>query len=141
MFTGHKPHLAAEPTIIGRRFVNGDTRSAENNEGAGRWCESRTGEAFSNDLVFQNLQNVRAMHRAVCALEFMEERERNRQLLPKNAGKPWSPQEDAQVCDELRSGSDFQKIARTHNRTVPSIVARLVRLGRVSSKTPPSKVA
>ena len=100
-----------------------------------------TGEVLSHDLVFQNPQNVRAMHRAVCALEFMEERERNRRLLPKKAGRPWSPQEDVQVCDELRSGSDFQKIARTHNRTVPSIVARLVRLGKVSPKMPPTKVA
>ena len=100
-----------------------------------------TGEVLPSDLVCQNPQNVRALHRAVGALEYLEERERNRRLLPKNAGKPWSPLEDAQVCDELRSGSDFQQIARTHSRTVASIVARLVRIGKVSSKMPPTKVA
>ncbi len=100
-----------------------------------------TGEALPGDLVYQNPQNVRALHRAVGALEFINERERNRRLLPKNAGKPWSAQEDAQVCDELRSGSDFQQIAKIHNRTVASIVARLIRLGKVSSKMPPTKVA
>jgi hypothetical protein len=100
-----------------------------------------TGEGVPGDLIYQNPQNVRALHRAVGALEFLAERERNRRLLPKNAGSPWSPQEDAQVCEELRSGNDFQQIAKIHNRTVASIVARLIRLGKVSSKMPPTKVA
>jgi len=101
-----------------------------------------TGEALPGDeLIYQNPQNVRALHRAAGALEFLEERERIKRLLPKNAGKPWTQQEEAEVCDELRSGTDFQQIARTHNRTVASIVARLVRLGKVSSKMPPPKVA
>jgi hypothetical protein len=100
-----------------------------------------TGEALSGDLIYQNPQNVRALHRAVGALQFMEERERNRRVLPKNAGNAWSPQEDTQLCDELRGGKDFQQIAKIHDRTVASIVARLIRLGKVSSKIPPAKVA
>lgn len=100
-----------------------------------------TGEVLPGDFIYQNPQYVRALHRAVAALEFMEERERNRRLLPTNAGKPWSSQEEAQVCDELRAGTDFQQIARTHNRSVASIVARLVRLGKVSSKSSPTKAA
>jgi DNA-binding NarL/FixJ family response regulator len=100
-----------------------------------------TGEVLPVEPIYQNPQNVRALHRAAGALEFLEERERIKRLLPKNAGKPWTTQEEAQVCDELRSGTDFQQIARIHNRTVASIVARLIRLGKVSSKTPPTKVA
>lgn len=100
-----------------------------------------TGEMLAGDLIYQSPQNVRALHRAAGALEFMEERERTRRLLPKNAGKGWSSQEDAQVCEELRSGADFQQIARTHNRTVASIVARLVKLAKVSAKIPPARVA
>src|SRR5450755_3651310 len=120
MFRGHKAQLAAEPTIVGREVRQMEIQEAlKIMRALADGVNPETGEVLSNDLVFQNPQNVRAMHRAVCALEFMEERERNRRLLPKNAGRPWSPQEDAQVCDELRSGSDFQKIARTHNRTVP----------------------
>jgi DNA-binding NarL/FixJ family response regulator len=100
-----------------------------------------TGEILPGDLIYQNPQNVRALHRAVCALEYVEDRERNKRLLPRNAGKPWSTQEEAQVCDELRSGTDFQQIARTHNRSVASIVARLVRLGKVSPKASPTRAA
>lgn len=99
------------------------------------------GEVLPGDFIYQNPQNVRALHRAVGALEYLEHRERNRRLLPANAGKPWSAREDGQVCDALRAGTDFQQIARTHNRTVASIVARLVRLGKVSSKASPAKAA
>jgi hypothetical protein len=79
---------------------------------------------------------VRAFHRAVGALEYMEERERSRRTLPANAGKSWSRAEDEQVCEELRRGIDFHQIAKTHNRTVASIIARLVTLGKISPNTP-----
>jgi hypothetical protein len=68
------------------------------------------------------------------ALLQSEERERSR---PANAGRYWSRQEDAQVCAEVRRGIDFHEIAKTHNRTVPSIVARLVKLGEIKPTTSP----
>jgi hypothetical protein len=61
--------------------------------------------------------------------------------LPKNAAKAWSNQEDAQVCDELRRGMNFERIAQIHNRTNGSIVARLVRLGKISAAPQPRKTA
>jgi hypothetical protein len=100
-----------------------------------------TGEVMPGDVVWQNPQNVRAMHRSVGALEALEERERNKRLLPKNAGQAWTQQEDAKLCDELRTGSDFQQIAKLHDRTVASIVARLIKLGKVTAKVPPARVA
>jgi hypothetical protein len=63
--------------------------------------------------------------------EFQQERERARRFLPSNAGKPWSNQEEAEVCDEIRRGLGFTDIAKKHNRTVSSTVARLVRLGTI----------
>ncbi len=100
-----------------------------------------TGEVIANDAIYQNAQNVRALHRAVSALEYQEERERTKRLLPGNAGKPWSSQEDAQVCDELKSGTDFHDIAKKHNRTVGSIIARLVKLGKIAPKPDAQKAA
>jgi hypothetical protein len=44
--------------------------------------------------------------------------------------------EDEQVCEELRKGIDFHQIAKTHNRTIGSIVARLVKLGKIGPDTP-----
>jgi hypothetical protein len=100
-----------------------------------------TGEALAGDSMYQHPQAVRALHCAVAALELQQERERTRRFLPANAGKMWSDQEDAQICDELRRGINFEGIAKAHNRTVGSIIARLVRLGKISVAPQASKTA
>ncbi|HKW18230.1 MAG TPA: hypothetical protein VJO35_12050 [Terriglobales bacterium] len=100
-----------------------------------------TGVALPGDCLYQHPQAVRALLRAVAALEFQEERERAKRFLPKNAGKAWSGQEDAQICDELRRGVSFDQIAHLHSRTTGSIVARLVRLGKISAGPPTRRSA
>ena len=92
-----------------------------------------TGEVLTSDCLSNHPQTVRAMHRALAALELQDERERTRKFLPSNARKPWSNLEDVQNCDELRRGMSFEQIAQKHNRTNGSIVARLVKLGRISA--------
>ena len=57
-------------------------------------------------------------------------------MLLAKAGKPWSRAEDALACEELRRGIDFHQIAKTHNRSVGSIVARLVKLEKSGLNTP-----
>jgi len=45
-----------------------------------------------------------------------------RKFLPANAGKPWTNQEDALICDELRRGLSFEQIAqraRGRRSTIP----------------------
>jgi ABC-type nitrate/sulfonate/bicarbonate transport system substrate-binding protein len=98
-----------------------------------------TGEVVTSDSLYQHPQVVRALHRALVALEFQQERERTRKFLPANAGKSWSDQEDAQISEELRHGINFEGMAKAHNRTVGSIIARLVRLGKISAGPPPGK--
>jgi hypothetical protein len=100
-----------------------------------------SGEVLVADSIYQNPQNVRALHRAVSALEYAEEREKNKRLLPQNAGRSWSREEEQHVCDELRNGINFQEIARMHNRFIGSIVARLVRLGKIEARPSPDKAA
>lgn len=51
---------------------------------------------------------------------------------PKNAAQSWSHEEDAQICDQLCQGIDFNRIANTHNRSVAAILARLVKLGKIT---------
>lgn len=92
-----------------------------------------TGTVLPGDCLYQHPQSVRALFRAAAALEFQDERERAKRFLPKNAGKAWSNQEDAQICDELRRGMSFEQIANLHSRTTGSIIARLVRLGKISA--------
>ena len=95
-----------------------------------------TGEVLTADAVCQYLPVVRALHRSVRALEYVAERERSRQTPAVSAGRSWSRAEDAQVCEELRRGIDFHQIAKTHNRTIGSIIARLVKLGEIGPNTP-----
>ena len=101
-----------------------------------------TGEILPKDSVCCAPPCVRALNRAVTALIAQQEREKNR---PQNAYKSWSRAEDEQVCEELRLGNDFNQIAKAHNRSVPAIVARLIKLGKVapqkSSRMFPTQVA
>lgn len=97
-----------------------------------------TGEALPADSICRIPQTVKALNRAVGALVVAEEREKNR---PLNAFRYWSRAEEEKVCEELKQGLDFQQIAKAHDRTVGSIVARLVKLGKIAPKGSPPKAA
>jgi len=92
-----------------------------------------TKEPCANDSVYRNPSVVKALNRAVGALVAQQERDRNK---PISSGKYWTHAEDEQVCQELRKGLDFHQIAKNHNRTVGSIAARLIKLGKVSAGSP-----
>lgn len=98
--------------------------------------DPETGEALMAGALYQDAPVVRAFHRTVGALEYLQKRERARKTPPANSGKSWSRAEDQQVCEELRRGIDFYQIAKTHNRSIGSIVARLVKLGKIGPNTP-----
>ena len=98
-----------------------------------------TGVALEATSICRRPQVIKALNRSLGALVQLEQREQHR---PAHSGRYWSHDEDAQVCAELRRGIDFHEIAKSHNRTVPSIVARLIKLGEIrpgsrSSQRPP----
>jgi len=101
-----------------------------------------TGVTLEESSICRAPQSVKALNRSLAALVAQQEREKNR---PQNAGKAWSRTEDEQVCEELRQGNDFSQIAKAHNRSIPAIVARLVKLGKIapskSGRLFPSQVA
>jgi hypothetical protein len=88
-----------------------------------------TREALAATDACRQPQSVKALNRALAALVAQQEREKR---APSNANKSWARTEDEQVCEELRQGKDFIQIAKAHNRTVPAIVARLVKLGKIT---------
>jgi len=82
---------------------------------------------------------VKALNRAIGALVVEERRLKEK---PANAFRYWSKKEDQQMLDELRKGTDIDDVAKAHNRSVASIAARLVRLGKLGAPgKPPEKVA
>ncbi len=88
-----------------------------------------TREVLKEDTPYRNPQVVMALNRALAALVTQEQRELKK---PASAGQYWSRAEDKQVCEELRKGMNFDEIAATHNRSVPSIIVRLVKLGKIA---------
>jgi hypothetical protein len=88
-----------------------------------------TNESLEETSVCRRPQAVKALNRALAALVAQQGREQKR---PSNAGRAWSQTEDAQVCEELRNGTDFHEIAKTHNRSIAAILARLVKLGKIA---------
>ena len=104
-----------------------------------------TGGALDGTAICRTQPVVTALQRSLEGLAYLERREKNKRARPGNAGKSWTRAEEEQVCEELRQGSDFNQIAKIHNRSVPSIVARLVKLGKIpanpSGQMFPPKVA
>ena len=74
-------------------------------------------------------QSVKALNRAIGALLAQQDRESRN---PANAGRSWTRAEDQQLCEELRQAKDINEMAKAHNRTVPAIAARLVKLGKIA---------
>lgn len=119
-----------------------------------------SGEGCLADSVFQQPQTVLALERAAEALQLHIKRSSKRkaisllrnksagQQLPlfspifdKKAeqagpGKPWMPEEDAQLCAEFYRSVDFNEMADHLGRTKSSIFCRLVALGKIRQAPP-----
>jgi len=102
----------------------------------------QSGTALEENSVCRAPEAIKALNRALAALVAQHDREQRR---PAKTGQRWSHEEDQQVCEELRQGTDFNQIAKTHNRSLAAILARLVKLGKIapekSGQLFPPKVA
>jgi hypothetical protein len=89
-----------------------------------------TGDRLENRSMCTHPQTVKALNRGISALVHEQKREQRK---PTNAFGSWTRAEAAQVCQEVRNGTDPHDIAKSHNRTLPSMVARLVKLGKITA--------
>jgi len=92
--------------------------------------DPETGTNLDENSTCRHPLVVKALNRAISALVHEQKREQRK---PTNAFRSWTRAEDAQVCEEVRNGTDFHDVAKAHNRTVASIVARLVKLGKITA--------
>lgn len=88
-----------------------------------------TKEPLEETSVCRRPLAIKALNRALASLVAQQERLSKR---PSNNGRAWSPAEDGQICEALRKGMDFHEIAKTHNRSLAAILARLVKLGKIA---------
>ena len=61
--------------------------------------------------------------------EATEKENKAKRRLHDNAGKPWSPEDDAELLKQYKAGVSVTEIAKRYKRTKGAIRARLVRLG------------
>jgi hypothetical protein len=94
------------------------------------------GKLLTADVVYPYAPVVSALPRAVGALEILKAKERSPRTLPGSGIKSWSRAENAQRCEELRRGIDFRQITKTYDQAMASIIARLMKLGKIGPDTP-----
>ena len=90
-----------------------------------------TGEAYPEHSPYAEPRTLRALFSAVDLMSKEVEREKRRERLPANFGKPWTEGEDQALATGFDAGHALLEIARKHARTVSSIRLRLEKLGKI----------
>ena len=90
-----------------------------------------TGEAYPEHSPYAEPRTLRALFAAVDIMDKEVEREKRKQRLPANFGKPWTEGEDAMLVAEFDSSVPMPEMARRHARTQSSIRLRLEKLGKI----------
>ena len=93
--------------------------------------DPHTGEIFPKDSPYQHPDTVRALYKAIMALDRWSKYEARRSRLPPNAGKAWSPDEEKELIEGFESGLSLLELAKKHSRTTGAIRARLEKLGKI----------
>ena len=93
-----------------------------------------TGESWPDDSPYAEPRTLRALFSAVDLMQREVEREKKRERLPANFGKPWNEAEDRTLTAEFDAGVVIGDMARMHARTQSSVRLRLEKLGKI----PPS---
>jgi hypothetical protein len=96
-----------------------------------------TGEAYPEHSPYAEPRTLRALYSAVDLMSREVEREKRRERLPANFGKPWTEGEDHALVAEFDSGAALVEIARKHARTQSSIRLRLEKLGKIEPTPAP----
>ncbi len=91
-----------------------------------------TGEILPPESLYQNPEVIRALFAATTALQKQMERNRRQTNLPKNAGKPWSEEEDKELAELFDSGKSIEELSVLHQRTRGAIQSRLLKMGRLN---------
>ena len=90
-----------------------------------------TGELLPGDGPLGSASVVRALFVASKALTESSRRTLLEANRPGKAGKPWSPEEDAQLLQAFDGGQEVRELANRHERSAGGIRSRLVHLGRI----------
>ena len=91
-----------------------------------------TGEAFEDEHICQNAKITSALNISVKSLENEIKKLERKNNLPKNAGSPWSSEEDANLIVKFDNGNSIKELSKILKRTEGSIQSRLARHGKLN---------
>lgn len=91
-----------------------------------------TGEVLPKDHVCNQPEMIRALYCVLGELDGAKVKPEKTQ--PKNAGKPWTPDDDARLCQMFDEGATRRGMCEHFQRSRGAIEARLVRLGKIDSR-------
>jgi len=100
--------------------------------------DPHSGAVFEEATPYAEPKTLRALFSAVELMEREVEREKRRERLPANFGKPWSEGEDRTLIAEFDAGITMPDMARKHARTHSSIRLRLEKLGKIEPSAAPA---
>jgi hypothetical protein len=90
-----------------------------------------TGELYPDHSPYAEPRTLRALFAAVDLMQKELDREKRRERLPANFGKPWTEQEDTVLAEEFDHNISMAEIARKHSRTQSSVRLRLEKIGKI----------
>ena len=93
-----------------------------------------TGEAYPEHSPYAEPRTLRALYSAVDLVQREVEREKRREKLPANFGKPWTEREDIDLRERFQNNVTLPEIARAHARTQSSCRLRLEKLGLITAQ-------
>ena len=99
------------------------------NSAGGACRRPYTGEVLPDDHVCNKGDIVRALN---CVLQNCDQKPPRPQ--PENAGKPWTEEQDRELCGLYDSRTGIRQLSRHFKRTTGAITARLVRLGKIQER-------
>jgi hypothetical protein len=111
-----------------------DSRAAEILKSLAAGVDPGDGTSVPASGPLQSPDVVRALFLAAETLEARTRLARRNTNLPRNAGKPWSQEEDDRLLAGFDGGIAVDALATAHERTRAGIEARLVKHGRLEAE-------
>jgi len=115
-----------------------DIKAAEILKSLAAGMDPTLGQPLSSIAPLQSPDVVRALFLAADSLEMRLRQTRRQSTLPRNAGKPWSAEEDERLLAGFDTGTKVDELATSHERTRAGIEARLVKHGRLEAEQAPA---